>query len=68
MNAHTSDATIIITGTFDSQAHVIQFHKYCTKWETCRFALPAWNLFTQENESGARSQLSVGQVLVRYEY
>ena len=48
-NAQASvDATIIIT--FDSQAHVIQVHKYCTKWETFRFALPAWNLFTQEND------------------
>ena len=26
-----------------------------TKWETFRFALPAWNLFTQENESRAWS-------------
>ena len=51
MNAHTSDATIIIT--FDLQAHVIQVDKYCTKWETFRFAFPAWNLFTQENKSGA---------------
>ena len=51
MNAHTSDATIIIT--FDLQAHEIQVHKYCTKWETFRFALPAWNLFTQENKSEA---------------
>ena len=47
---------------FDSQAHVIQVHKYCTKWETFRFALPAWNLFTRENESRALSQLSAGQV------
>ena len=47
----TSDATTIIT--FDLQAHIIQVHKYCTKWETFRFALPAWNLFTQENKSGA---------------
>ena len=32
VNAHTSDATIIIS--FDSQADVIQVKKYCTKWET----------------------------------
>ena len=36
MNAHASDATFIFT--FDSQAHLIQVHKYCTKWET--FDLP----------------------------
>ena len=47
-----------------SQAHVIQVHKYCTKWETFQFALPARNLFTKEikNESWAWSQLSAGQV------
>ena len=39
VNAHASDATIIFT--FDSH----------TNWETFRFALPAWELFTQENES-----------------
>ena len=36
MNAHASDATVIVT--FDLQAHLIQVHKYCTKWET--FDLP----------------------------
>ena len=36
MNAHASDGTFIFT--FDSQAHLIQVHKYCTKWET--FDLP----------------------------
>ena len=45
-----------------SETHVNQVHKYCTKWETLRFALPAWNLFTQENVSRAWSQLSEGQV------
>ena len=35
------------------QAHVIQVQKYRTKWESFRFALLAWNLFTQENESRA---------------
>ena len=60
MNAHASDTTIIIT--FDSQAHVIQEHKYWTKWETFHFALLAWNLVTQEIKSTAWSQLSVGQV------
>ena len=59
-NAHASDATIIIT--FDSQAHVIQVHEYCTKWETFRFALPAWNLFTQDDKSKAWSHLSGGPV------
>ena len=39
--------------TFDSQAHVIQVHKYCTKLETFQFILPAWKLFTHENESRA---------------
>ena len=49
--------------TFASQAHVIPVHKYCTKWETFQFALPAWNLFTQENESRAWFKLtSAGQV------
>ena len=28
---------------------LIRVHKYCTKYETFRFALPAWNLFSQEN-------------------
>ena len=42
-----------LINTFASQAHVIQVQKYCTKWETFRFALPAWNLFTQENENRA---------------
>ena len=39
-------------------------YRYCTKCETFQFALPAGNLhvFTQENESRARSQLSAGQV------
>ena len=60
VNAYASGATVTIT--FDSQAHVIQIHEYCTKWETFWFALPAWNLFTQENESRAWSQLSAGQV------
>ena len=59
VNAHASDATIIIT--FDSQAHVIQVHKHCTKWETFRFAVPAWNLFTQNNKSKAWSHLNGGQ-------
>ena len=59
LNAHASDATIIIT--FDSQANVIHVHKYCTKWKTFRFALPTWNLFSQENISRTWSQLSVGQ-------
>ena len=63
VNVHASDATIIVT--VDSQAHVIQVHKCCTKWETFRFALPAWNLFTQKNESRALSQLSAGQVFGR---
>ena len=60
VNAHASHATIIIA--FDSRAQVIQVHKYCTKWETFRFALRAWNLFTRENESRAWSQLGAGQV------
>ena len=46
----------------DSQAHVIQVLKYCTQWETFQFALPACNLFTQENESRAWSQLIAWQV------
>ena len=33
-------------------------HSIRTKWETVRFALPTWNLFTQENESTVWSQLS----------
>ena len=34
---------------FDSQAHVIHEHKYCTiKCKTFRFALPDGNLFTRE--------------------
>ena len=46
---------------FDSQAHVIQVHKYCTiECETFQFALPAGDLFTQENESAAASQFSAG--------
>ena len=54
MNAHASDATIVFT--FNSQvSHVIQVHKYYTKWETFRFTLPALNLLTQENESRAFS-------------
>ena len=32
VNAHEIEATIIIT--FDLQAHLIQVHKYCSKWET----------------------------------
>ena len=59
VKALVGDATIIIT--FDSQAHVIQVHKYCTKWETFRFALPPWNLFSQEKKSRTWSQLSAGQ-------
>ena len=38
---------------FDSQVHVIQVRKYCTKYETFLFASPADTLFTQENESRA---------------
>ena len=38
---------------FDWQAHVIQVRKYCTKYETFLFALPAATLFTQKNESTA---------------
>ena len=38
---------------FDSQVHVIQVRKYCTKYETFLFALQADTLFTQENESRA---------------
>ena len=40
----------------------IRVHTYCTKWATFRFALPAWNLFTQEEKDRASSQLSAGQV------
>ena len=60
MNAHTSDATIIIT--FDLQAHEIQVHKYCTKWETFRFALPAWKLPRKIKVEPDLWQLSAGQV------
>ena len=38
---------------FDTQVHVIQVRKYCTKYETFVFALPAGTLFPQENESRA---------------
>ena len=41
-------------------SHVIQVHKCCTKWETFRFAVPAWNLFTQDNKTKAWSHLSGG--------
>ena len=60
VNANASDATLVIT--FDSQTHVIQVHKYCTKCETLQFAMPAWNLFTQGNESRVWSRLSARQV------
>ena len=60
VTAHASDTKITLT--VDWQAHVMQVHKCCTKWETFRFALPTWNLFTQENESRARPQLRAGQV------
>ena len=43
-------------------SHVIQVHKCCTKWETFRFAVPAWNLFTQDNKTKAWSHLSGGHV------
>ena len=59
-NEHASDAAITIT--FDSQAHIIQAHKYWTKWETFDFALLARKPFTQENKSRAWSQFSAGQV------
>ena len=29
---------------FDSQAHVVQGHRFCTKYETFLLALPAGNL------------------------
>ena len=54
---------VIQQSLFDSQANVILVHKYCQNVRLfARFALPAGNLFTQENESRASSQLSVGQV------
>ena len=33
---------------FNSQAHIIQIHKHCTKYKTFWFALLAESLFTQE--------------------
>ena len=52
-----------------SQAHVIQVHKYCTKWETFQFALPARNLFTKEIKMKVEPDLSLVQdkFLVKYE-
>ena len=44
--------------SFDSQSHAIQVYKFCTKWD-----LPAGNLFTQENESRAWSQLRARRVI-----
>ena len=38
---------------FDSQAQVIQVHKYSTKYETFRFALLAGNPFTHKHDSSA---------------
>ena len=43
----------------------IEVHKYFTKWETFRFAWPAWNQFIQESESRVWSQLIAGQVFVK---
>ena len=44
VNAHASEYA------FDSEANVIQVHKYCTEWAIFRFALPAWNLCTHEDK------------------
>ena len=61
VNAHARDASIIII--FNSQAHIFRYTSTInTKWETFRFVLPTWNLFTQENEHRPWSQLSAGQV------
>ena len=37
---------------FDSQVHVIQVRKYCTKYETFLFALPADSLFSRKMKAG----------------
>ena len=47
----------------NNQVHVIQVHKYCAKYETFLFALPAGNPFTQENERRAWTQLSARRVV-----
>ena len=65
VNAHASDVTITVT--VDWQAHVIQVHECCTKWETFRFALPAWNLFTQKMKVEPDLSLVRDKFSVEYE-
>ena len=54
----------VMQSLFDLQAHVIQVQL----GKSFGFALPARNLFTQENETRAWSQLSVvpDESLIRY--
>ena len=52
----------VMQSLFDLQAHVIQVQVMVGK--SFGFALPARNLFTQENETRAWSQLSVVSVSV----
>ena len=58
VNAHASEAKIIVrfTSTHSSVPN---------NYKTFQFTLPAGNLFTQENESRAWSQLSAGGVIVK---
>ena len=44
---------------FDSQVHVIQVRKYCTKYETFLFALPADTLYYLPRKMKAGPDLSL---------
>ena len=64
MDAHSSDATIIIIA-FDSQAHVIQVHKLLNERLLSLFDSPCWREIYLPREVKAEPDLSfsAGQVL-----
>ena len=64
VNAQVLNAKIVI---FDSQAHVIQVHKYCTKCETFRFVLPAGIYLPRKMKVEPDRSLEQDKFSVRYE-
>ena len=52
---------------FDSQVHVIQVRKYCTKYETFLFPLPADSLFSRKMKAGPDLGLVWDELYGRYE-
>ena len=59
---------VIQQSLVDSQAHVIQIRKYCTKYETFLFALPASTRLPRKMKAGPDLSLVRDEFSGRYEY